>query len=262
MFTIPSVPRDAIRREDDPLPRTLPQQAPSPRATPSESESLHDVARWFGHDLREQLSLLSLHTQLLRHRCTAQLNDEALRLLDQMGAAVSRTERLSSDLIAYLGVREAPAGPAVRVCSELALKEALGELASVIESSGSVVTHGSLPDVQADPSHLKEIFSRLIDNAIKFRRPETPRVTVKGTLVGHRTMFRVTDNGIGIDPRYAPQVFQPLKRLNGHAYAGTGMGLAFCRAILGQYGCSISVDSRPGEGATFSFELPAAREAA
>ena len=244
------------------MPRTLPQQAPTPYVTPSESDSLRDVARCFGHDLREQLSLISLHSQLLRHRCSTQLSEEALRLLDQMGAAVSRTERLSADLIAYLGMREAASGPSVRVCSELALKEALGELASVIESSGAVVTHSSLPDVQADPSHLKEIFTRLLDNAIKFRGPENPHVAVKGTLVGHRAMFCVTDNGIGIDPRFAPQVFQPLKRLHGHAYAGTGMGLAFCRVILGQYGCPISVDSRPGQGATFAFELPAAREAA
>jgi light-regulated signal transduction histidine kinase (bacteriophytochrome) len=244
------------------LPRTLPQQAPTPCITSSKTDSLHDVARCFGHDLREQLSLISLHSQLLRHRCAAQLSEDALSLLEQMGAAVSRTERLSADLIAYLGMREASAGPAVRVCSELALKEALGELASVIESTGTVVTHGSLPDVQADPSHLKEIFTRLLDNAIKFHGQDSPRVAVNGTLVGHRAMFRVTDNGIGIDPRYAPQVFQPLKRLHGHAYAGTGMGLAFCRAILGQYGCPISVDSRPGQGATFAFELPAAREAA
>ena len=220
------------------------------------------MARCFGHDLREQLSLISLHSQLVRHRCAAQLGDEALRLLDQMGAAVSRTERLSSDLIAYLAMREAARGPELRICSELALKEALGELSSVIESTGAVVTHGSLPDVQADPSHLKDIFTRLMDNAIKFRGPEAPRVTVKGTLAGQRVRFRITDNGIGIDPRYAMQVFQPLKRLHGHAYAGTGMGLAFCRAILGQYGSSITVESRLGEGATFTFDLPAAREAA
>jgi signal transduction histidine kinase len=69
-------------------------------------------------------------------------------------------------------------------------------------------------------------------------------------------VVHVADNGIGFDPAYAERIFEPLKRLHGREYPGSGIGLAICARIVRQYGGRIWANSRVGEGSVFSFTLP------
>ena len=71
-------------------------------------------------------------------------------------------------------------------------------------------------------------------------------------------IIHVADNGIGFDPAYGLQIFEPFKRLHGYEYAGSGIGLAICSRIVKQYGGRIWAESVPGEGSTFSFSIPVA----
>jgi len=108
-------------------------------------------------------------------------------------------------------------------------------------------------------AHLVQLFQNLISNAIKYRKPEPLQIHISAVPHAGGWLFRVQDNGMGIDPQYQQQVFGIFKRLHGQEeYPGTGMGLAICRRILDQHGGRIWVESKAGEGATFLFTVPGA----
>jgi light-regulated signal transduction histidine kinase (bacteriophytochrome) len=144
--------------------------------------------------------------------------------------------------------------------SETVLKQALSNLATVIQESGGVVTHGALPTVAADPTQLLQVFQNLIGNAIKYRGERPPEVHID---VEHRAgewQFMMRDNGIGIDPQYFERIFGIFQRLHTRReYPGTGIGLALCKKIIERHGGRIWVASKPEEGSTFCFTIPDGR---
>src|SRR4029077_1375894 len=103
---------------------------------------------------------------------------------------------------------------------------------------------------------LSQLFQQLIANAITFHGTDAPRIHVSAAEEEDLFVFAVSDNGMGIDPRYHEQIFGVFKRLQGREYPGTGIGLAVCKRIVEQRGGRIWVQSEAGKGATFQFSLP------
>ena len=105
---------------------------------------------------------------------------------------------------------------------------------------------------------LTQVFRRLLDNAIKFRRPgSAPRIEIGATCERGEWTLSVRDAGIGIDPTYHAQIFEPFRRLNRREeYDGNGMGLPVCRRLVEAYGGRVWVESREGEGARFCVSVP------
>lgn len=101
-----------------------------------------------------------------------------------------------------------------------------------------------------------QLFQNLLGNAIKYQSQDVPVVHVTAAQVDGRWRFSVTDNGIGIDDQYYDRIFGMFQRLHGRdEYPGTGIGLAICKKIIDRHGGSITVDSSPNHGSTFSFSL-------
>jgi len=124
------------------------------------------------------------------------------------------------------------------------------------------VTFDELPEVDADPTQLIQLFQNLVGNALKFCNEKSPRVHVGVEKTGEGWCFSVKDDGIGIDPKHAERIFAPFERLHGrHEYPGTGIGLAICKKIAERHGGRIWVESKAGEGATFRFTMPLRTEA-
>jgi signal transduction histidine kinase len=142
-----------------------------------------------------------------------------------------------------------------------------------IEQKGARLHVGELPSIEADPLQMRQLLQNLLDNALKFHRPdEAPVVQIHGELlgvpegrplgsspVGRSCRLIVEDNGIGFHEKYLDRIFQAFQRLHrrGH-YEGTGMGLAICRRIAERHGGEISARSTPGLGSTFIVTLPVA----
>jgi light-regulated signal transduction histidine kinase (bacteriophytochrome) len=128
----------------------------------------------------------------------------------------------------------------------------------MIEESGAVVTHDSLPAITTDDTQLAQVFQNLVGNAIKYHSAEVPHVHVSATKNGGKEwIFSVRDNGLGIAPQYFERIFILFQRLHGRTeFKGTGIGLAICKKILERLGGRIWVESEPEKGSTFYFALP------
>jgi signal transduction histidine kinase len=119
---------------------------------------------------------------------------------------------------------------------------------------------GSVPLVLADGEKIHWVLFQLVDNAIKFTPPDGT-VTLAAEPRANSVRLSVRDTGIGIPPERIPELFQPFHQLDGTStrqYGGTGLGLALVKRILDAHGSQARVESKPGEGSTFWFDLPIA----
>ena len=223
------------------------------------NEELGQFAYVASHDLQEPLRMVASYTTLLSRRYKGRLDSDADDFIAFAVDGASRMQRLIQDLLAYSRVGSA-GKELTETCSELALKRTLRVLSGVIDDSGAIVTHEPLPVVMADETQLIQLFQNLVGNAIKYQRAGVPRVHISALREGgSRWLFSVRDNGLGIDSQYFERIFGMFQRLHKREeFDGTGIGLAICKKIVERHGGSISVESQPGQGSTFSFSLPGA----
>ena len=132
------------------------------------------------------------------------------------------------------------------------LQHRLGERGATIE------VQIPLPDISNDRVAVEQLFSNLIENAVKYLDPgRAGRIVVRGGQHGDRIVFDVIDNGRGIDPRDHQRIFDLFRRSGPQDQTGEGIGLAHARALAYRLGGTIDCTSTLGEGATFSLNLPA-----
>jgi signal transduction histidine kinase len=109
----------------------------------------------------------------------------------------------------------------------------------------------------SDPVILEQVFSNLIDNAIKYLDPQRPgKITISGRIDVGYAMFLVADNGRGIDPKDYERVFELFRRSGVQDRPGEGIGLAHVRTLVRRLGGDITVSSILGQGSTFTVRLP------
>ncbi len=125
------------------------------------------------------------------------------------------------------------------------------------EAGAEIAIDPALPMIISDRLAIEQIMSNLIENAVKYLQPGRPgRIAVSGALRGSQAVFRITDNGRGIDSRDHQRIFDLFRRSGIQDQAGEGIGLAHVRALAYRLGGTIEVDSRFGEGSTFTLAVP------
>jgi light-regulated signal transduction histidine kinase (bacteriophytochrome) len=222
------------------------------------NRDLEQFAYIAGHDLQEPLRMVTGLMGLLRDGYKGkQLDAKADQYIDFAVDGAHRMSMMIKDLLEYSrtgtkGLKLAPADIADIVSAVQA------NLRRIIEETKAVITHDPLPTVTADASQMMQVFQNLIENAIKFRKPDRPcQVHVGAAKKDGQWMFSVRDNGIGIDPKQADRVFLLFQRLHTRdKYPGSGIGLAICKKIVERHGGRIWVESAMGGGSTFFFTIP------
>jgi PAS domain S-box-containing protein len=207
------------------------------------------------HDLQEPLRMISSYTQLLDRRYKGKLDTDADEFITYaVNGANLLQERIQA--LATFSRVSTRGKPFATTDMERILEGALSNLGGEIEASDAEVTHDPLPTITADGTQMEQVFQYLVDNAIKFRGDNKPKVHISAEEREEDWVFSVSDNGIGIDPEYHDRIFVIFQRLYGGSYSGTGIGLPVSKKIMERHGGSIWVESEPDKGAKFYFSVP------
>ncbi len=220
------------------------------------SAELEQFVHLGSRDLQQPLKTVLGNLELICQRNCGKFDKGDDELFTNTIDAVARMQKRNNDLIAYsrVGTRFET------IDCNIILNCALDHLKTAIKKSGAVVTHDPLPIVSADKQQLVQLFHNLIDNSIRFKSKEQPRVHIAAVQKGNEWLFSVRDNGAGIDPLYHDRIFLISQRIYGNGSQSTGMGLAICKKIVERHGGRIWVESQLGKGSTFFFTLPAGEQ--
>ncbi|UBV42976.1 PAS domain-containing protein [Deinococcus taeanensis] len=219
------------------------------------NQALAQFAYVASHDLQEPLRTLGAYADILRHRYAGrQLDDRADTYLMHIAEQVFRARQLVRDILTLSNVA---AQPPMKVLDLGALADEVGR--SLPWPEGAQSSRAELPRVRANAAQVRQLLTNLLGNAIKFRSDRPLRVHLDGHAEGAWVHFTLRDNGIGIAPKHAEQVFVMFQRLHSRTLTGgNGIGLAVCRKVVERHGGRIWIDPEQEAGIAVHFTLPAA----
>lgn len=223
------------------------------------NKDLEHFAYVASHDLQEPLRQIAGFVRLLEKNYSALFDDTAREFFDFVQEGANRMQSLINDLLQYSRVgrrgTEASSVDLNEVCHT-----ASRNLQARIEETGARIAIKPLPQVRGNPTLLAQVFQNLLANSLKFQGQRPPEIEVAARQQADEWLVWVKDNGIGFDKEHAENIFVIFQRLHARGkYEGTGLGLAICKRAIEQHGGRIWAESKPNQGATFYFTLPAAR---
>lgn len=218
---------------------------------------LQQFAYVASHDLQEPIRKINYYSDYIINKYAQLLDDKGREYLNAMALASSRMRGLVHDLLAFSQV-EKKAVEFTSVNLDDVLKDVLHDIDVMIKEKNAQVQVEHLPAIDADEGMMRQLFENLITNSLKYSKEETPPlIRISSARRNGSLEINVTDNGIGFDEKYLPQMFMLFQRLHSvNKYKGTGLGLAICQKIVRLHNGSIHARSRENEGATFIISLP------
>ena len=223
---------------------------------------LNSFAHIAAHDLREPLRGIHNFSRFLREDYGDKMDPESLRKLDTITSLSDRVDHLLEALLRYSDSGRMELKPAMTNLDAV-LDSVLEGLGNRIADKGVEVRRlRPLPTVRCDPVMVREVFSNLVTNAIKYSpgpakwveidwREGRPEENERGPV------FSVRDGGIGIRPRHQEEVFQIFRRLHARDEygGGSGVGLATVKSVVERHGGRVWIESDFGRGSAFLFTL-------
>ena len=230
------------------------------------------------HDLQEPLRKIQTFASLIKEKEADLLSPKGREYFDRMQLSANRMQTLIEDLLLYSRTNIADRN-FVKTDLKVIAAEVVEELSELINEKNATIEINGLCELNIIPFQIKQLLNNLITNAIKFTSAGIiPNITItadtkdgaaftkeiakltSAKLLKNKEYCRiaVSDNGIGFNPKYSDKIFEVFQRLHiKEDYPGTGIGLAIVKKIVQNHDGIITADSKPNEGATFTFYLPA-----
>lgn len=219
------------------------------------NQELESFSYSVSHDLRAPLRAMDGFSRILQDECGETLPDGARKHLRRIRENAVQMGQLIDDLLAFSrlsrqGMKRRPVNPNQLV------DRILAELDHEVLERSEII-RADLPHCEADSALLKQVFSNLVDNALKYSRiRERPTIEIGAETRDGSVCYFVKDNGAGFDMAYADKLFGVFQRLHrAEDFPGTGVGLAVVQRIVHRHGGEIWAESEPDRGAVFYFTL-------
>jgi two-component system, chemotaxis family, sensor kinase Cph1 len=267
----------AIRTDVTERKRTEVKLAELAQSLAEKNKELETVVYVASHDLRSPLVNIQGFTKELKRDCDrvqelmqsgepSEVKERELKTIlgrdmpEAMEFIQAGVVKIDTLLTGFL--RFSRLGRAALTIKELDMSAMLASIAQTVEfqlkQAGATLKVEPLPNCRGDAIQVNQVFSNLIDNAIKYRSPNHPGlIHVSGKVENGRCFYAVKDNGIGIAPEHQGKVFEIFHRLNPSTSEGEGLGLTIAQKILERQDGKIWVESKSGEGSVFFVSLPA-----
>jgi signal transduction histidine kinase len=213
------------------------------------------------HDLKAPITNIESIVQALRDTLPSAVQQDKLvaHLLELLDATVTRFQFTITQLTDISRLQLAHVGPAEPVNLATVVEDVCLDLAPAIRTAQTQLTVEVAPELQVSfsPANLRSIVYNLLSNAIKYCAPERlSQVRVRAEQTSHTVVLTVQDNGLGLNELQQRQLFGLFQRLHTHV-AGTGVGLYISKRLIENAGGTITVQSQPNEGTTFTVTFPA-----
>lgn len=223
------------------------------------------------HDLKEPLRKILIFTSKVMVNEGKQLSESIVNSLNRIEKSALRMQVLVNDITTYTFADDKQY-PLVTTDLNTILSEVLTAYEEEIDAHGTRINSDQLPQVLAMPFQMRQLFSNLVGNAIKFAKKDEPlTITIRSnTIIASDAtptllkqgqayhLIEMSDNGIGFEAQFSGKLFDIFYRLHDQqsSYAGTGMGLAICKRIVENHHGTITASGQPGVGASFQIYLP------
>lgn len=227
------------------------------KALERSNRELQQFAYVASHDLQEPLRNVTRYMELFARKYQSRIDEKADTYIRFALEGANRIHELISDLLIYSEV-----GAASRELTPVAMDgvvaEAIDNLRPAIAESDALIDREPMPVIWGNRRLLVQLLQNLLNNAIKFRKPEAaPHIRITAEPSAGEWRFGVHDNGMGIETEYFEKIFVIFQRLHARAtHPGTGIGLAICRKIVELHGGRIWVESRLDQGSSLYFTIP------
>ena len=220
------------------------------------NQSLNQFAYIASHDLQEPLRKIQQFSSFLEEDLSETITEDGKYHLSVIVNSAQRMSTLIQDLLEFSSAAKGQLS-----VSEVDLNNVLADVRSELDlrlaESNTQLIVSSLPTVQGDLTLIRQLFSNLISNSVKYRdENREPVVQVSAQCNNGNTTITIKDNGIGFDQKLASRAFEPFSRLHtSKQYKGNGIGLSICATVCEKHNWILSANSEPGIGSEFTIVI-------
>ncbi|TDS13182.1 ATP-binding protein [Sphingobacterium paludis] len=206
------------------------------------------------HDLKTPLTAIRAYAELIQRKSTEPM---VFDMAEKIRLSAVRLNQMVQTVLEYSKVGQKFVNKQ-RVDMSLLIAEIKDHLLMGKINDNLNLQVLSTPELEGDPILLFQVFLNVIENAVKYsHKQQVPTVVIEGDSTGQETVYRITDNGVGISEQQRDTIFDLFSRVGDVSeFEGTGVGLATVRKIMIRHGAEITVESKLGSGSTFVLRFP------